>query len=170
MARPSKAEQWTTDDGLSLLTHWKRNDLTDAEIAKRIGIAPPTLKDWKNRFPTISEALKKGMEYCIADAEQALISKFKPYTYREEREEIWQVPTGETDENGKPKMRIKETHVIRNKKTVMPDTTAIIFFLKAKGGWRDNFEITDNTAIDKLDQILEGIRTDAEQSTEKETD
>lgn len=170
MARPSKAEQWTTDDGLSLLTHWKRNGLTDVEIAKNIGIKPRTLSDWKERFPQINASLKNGLEYAVADAEQALISKFKPYTYREEREEIWQVPTGETDEKGKPKMKIRETHVIRTKKTVMPDTTAIIFFLKAKGGWRDNYEITDNTAIDKLDQILEGIRTDAEQSTEKATD
>ena len=35
MGRPLKAEQWQRDDGLALLEHWKRNDLADAEIAKK---------------------------------------------------------------------------------------------------------------------------------------
>ena len=168
MGRPSKVDSWLTEDGLLMLTHWKRNDLTDAQIAKKLGIAAPTLIDWKRKYPQISEALKKGLEYCIADAEKALISKFKPYTYEEERMELWQVPTGRKKANGQQEMEIREQHVVRTKKTVMPDTTAIIFFLKAKGGWRDNYEITDNAAVDKLDKILEGIRIDAEESTEKE--
>lgn len=157
MGRPSKVQQWLTEDGLSLLTHWKRNDLTDAEIAKRIGIKPPTLKDWKNRFPTISEALKNGLEYAVKDAEEALILKFKPYEYEETKTELWQVPTGETDEYGRPKMKTREQHVVRVKKTVMPDTTAIIFFLKAKGGWRDapDFRAKDNAITQERRKELE---------------
>ena len=157
MGRPSKVDQWMTDDGLTLLTHWKRNDLSDLEIAKRIGISDKTLRTWKERYLPISSALKKGLEYCIADAEMALTSKFKVQTLTEEKEEIWQGEDGS----------IKK-HKIVTKKQIAPDTTAIIFFLKAKGGWRDNYEIMDNTAIDKLDKILEGIRIDAEESTEKE--
>lgn len=148
MARPSKVEQWLTEDGLAMLTHFKRNDLTDAQIAKRIGIAPTTLKDWKTRYPSISEALKKGFESCIADAEEALLNKFKPYSYEEERMEMWQIPTGEINPvTGKPEMTVREQHVVRVKKTVMPDTTAIIFFLKAKAGWRDNAELQKGSAI-----------------------
>lgn len=154
MARPSKADQWLTDDGLLLLTHWKRNDLSDVEIAKRIGISSKTLGTWKERYLPISSALKKGLDYAVADAEKALVEKFKVQTITEEKEEVWQNDDG----------TIKK-HKIVTKKQIAPDTTAIIFFLKAKGGWRDNFEITDNTAIDKLDRILEGIRTDAEEST-----
>lgn len=154
MARPSKADQWLTDDGLLLLEHWKRNDLSDAEIAKRIGISGKTLCTWKERYLQISSALKKGLDYAVADAEKALVEKFKVQTITEEKEEVWQNDDG----------TIKK-HKIVTKKQIAPDTTAIIFFLKAKGGWRDNFEITDNTAIDKLDRILEGIRTDAEEST-----
>lgn len=154
MARPSKADQWLTDDGLLLLEHWKRNDLSDAEIAKRIGISGKTLCTWKERYLQISSALKKGLDYAVADAEKALVEKFKVQTITEEKEEVWQNDDG----------TIKK-HKIVTRKQIAPDTTAIIFFLKAKGGWRDNFEITDNSAIDKLDQILEGIRSDAEEST-----
>lgn len=154
MARPSKADQWLTDDGLLLLEHWKRNDLSDAEIAKRIGISSKTLGTWKERYLPISSALKKGLEYAVADAEKALVEKFKVQTIVEEKEEFWENGEGTT-----------KTHKIVTKKQIAPDTTAIIFFLKAKGGWRDNYEITDNSAIEKLDQILEGIRSDAEEST-----
>ena len=134
--RPSKAEQWLTEDGLSLLTHWKRNDLTDAEIAKRIGIKPTTLKDWKDRFPTISEALKKGMTYAVADAEKALVEKFKVQTLIEKKTEIWQ------DAGGNNK-----THIVTTEKQVPPDTTAIIFFLKAKAGWKDNSDVRATVSI-----------------------
>ena len=154
MARPSKADQWLTDDGLLLLEHWKRNDLSDVEIAKCIGISSKTLGTWKERYLPISSALKKGLDYAVADAEKALVEKFKVQTITEEKEEVWQNDDG----------TIKK-HKIVTKKQIAPDTTAIIFFLKAKGGWRDNFEITDNTAIDKLDRILEGIKIDAEEST-----
>lgn len=136
MARPSKADQWLTEDGLSLLTHWKRNDLPDVEIAKRIGIKPRTLSDWKERFPQISAALKKGLEYAVADAEKALVEKFKVQTLVEEKEEVWQAEDGSV-----------RKHKIVTKKQVAPDTTALIFFLKAKAGWRDNIDISLKSQI-----------------------
>lgn len=156
--RPSKVQQWLTEDGLSLLTHWKRNDLTDAEIASRIGIKPPTLFDWKTRYPRISEALKKGMDYSIADAEKALVEKFKVQTLTEEKEEIWQDAEGRT-----------KKHKIVTKRQVPPDTTAIIFFLKAKAGWRDNADIIDTSALVKLDEILKQTQAEAENEIFTET-
>ena len=77
-----------------------------------------------------------------------MLSKFKPYTYEEERIEMWQVPTGATNPiTGKPEMTVREQHIVKTKKTVMPDTTAIIFFLKSKAGWRDNADIQKGSSI-----------------------
>ena len=131
MAKPSKAPAWLEKEKLSLLEHWKRNGLTDAEIAKKIGIAPYTLIDWKKRYPEISQALKKGFDDLLVSAEDALLSRFEIQTITEEKEEVWQTPDG----------GIKK-HKTVTKKQVMPDTAAIIFFLKAKGGWRDNTDLT----------------------------
>lgn len=153
MGRPSKAEAWLAEDRLSLLTHWKRNGLTDQEIAEKIGIKPPTLKDWKDRYPQVSEALKKGFDDLLVDAEEALLSRFKIQTITEEREEIWQTGNGE----------IKK-HKTITKKQVMPDTTAIIFFLKAKGGWRDNVDLTksvDSITVERRREIEEAFNADA---------
>ena len=137
MGRPSKAEAWITEDGLKMVTHWKREGLTDEEIAKKIGIAPPTLKDWKDRFPSFSEAIKKGFEESLIQAEEALMSRFTVQTITEEKEEVWQDGDG----------RLKK-HKTITKKQVMPDTTAIIFYLKSKGGWRDNVDLTK--AVDTI--------------------
>lgn len=54
-----KYERWLEPDGLILLEGWARDGLTDEQIATKIGINPATLYDWKNKFPKISEALKK---------------------------------------------------------------------------------------------------------------
>lgn len=147
MARPSKADQWQSEDGLALLEHWKRNDLTDAEIAKKIGIKPPTLKDWKNRFPTISEALKKGSEYSVADAEKALTSKFGITEVTETKVEEW------TDADGNERKKVTTTT-----KQIPPDTTAIIFFLKAKAGWiegqQQESDKKDNELLASISDVL----------------
>ncbi len=134
MGRPSKAAAWTTEDRLQLITHWKRGGLTDKEVAEKIGIKQSTLVDWRNRYPQIYEALKKGFEESVIEAENALFSRFVKQTITEEKIEMWELPTGEV-----------KKHKIVTKKEVLPDTTAIIFYLKAKGGWRDNMDLTKGT-------------------------
>ena len=118
-----------------MIEHWKRNGLSDQEIAKKIGIAPSTLIDWRKKYPQITEALKKGFDSLLADAENALMSKFEVQTITEEREEAWVQADGTV-----------KKHKIITKKQVLPDTTAIIFFLKAKGGWRDNVDLTKSVS------------------------
>lgn len=154
MGRPSKAEQWQTDDGLALLEHWKRNDLTDAEIAKRIGIKPKTLQDWKGRFPLISAALKKGSEYSVADAEKAITSKFGITEVTETKVEEW------TDADGNERRKVTTTT-----KQLPPDTVAIIFFLKAKAGWRENADLAateskDNEILTSINDVIKRREND----------
>lgn len=152
--RPTKVKYWMSEDGLKLLTHYKRNDMTDKEIAlDKIGISPSTLDDWKARYPQISKALKKGLEFCVADAEEALLTKFKPYTYKEQSVETWEEYNPKT---GKMETR---THKKITERTALPDTAAIIFFLKAKGGWRENNEIVDNSQVRRVAETLANVGT-----------
>ena len=55
-------KKWLEPDNLVLLQGWKRNGLTDEEIAQNIGIRRETLYTWKKRFPNINNALKRGRE------------------------------------------------------------------------------------------------------------
>ena len=70
-----KYEQWLESDGLILLQGWARDGLTDEQIAHNIGISTVTLYDWKKKYPTISNALKKGKEVVDFAVENALLKK-----------------------------------------------------------------------------------------------
>ncbi len=69
-----KYQRWLEPDGLLLLEGWARDGLTDEQIAGNIGITATTLYEWKNRFPEISEALKKGKEVVDYQVENALLA------------------------------------------------------------------------------------------------
>ena len=74
-------------DGLLLLAAWARNGLIDEQIAHNCGISPGTLYDWKNRFPQIAEALKKGKEVVDVQVENALLKRALGYETVEEMTE-----------------------------------------------------------------------------------
>lgn len=71
----AKYVEWREPDKLLLIYGWKRNGLTNEEIAKNIGISRKTLQEWAVRFGDIGDALKKGKEYTNFAVESKLLSK-----------------------------------------------------------------------------------------------
>mgnify|MGYP002638998606 CR=1 FL=1 len=130
-----KYRRWLEPDGLLLLEGWARDGLTDEQLAEKMGITSATLYDWKNKYPEISEALKKGKEVVDIQVENALLKRALGYEYTEERIEI-------SEKDGKK--------VIQTVKQVIPDTTAIIFWLKNRNPamWRDRQDIAVNEEQD----------------------
>ena len=55
-------KKWLENDNLILLQGWKRNGLTDEQIAGNIGVTPRTLENWKKKYVQIFRALKVGKE------------------------------------------------------------------------------------------------------------
>lgn len=55
-----KYEKWLKEENLLLLEGWARDGLTDEQIAKNIGIGERTLYEWKEKYPQISQSLKKA--------------------------------------------------------------------------------------------------------------
>jgi hypothetical protein len=70
-----KYEYWISEDGLLLIEGWARDGLTDEQIAHNIGIAYSTLRDWKDKYPALSAALKKTKEVVDRQVENALFKK-----------------------------------------------------------------------------------------------
>ncbi len=69
-----KYEKWLEPEGLLLLEGWARDGLTDEQIAKNCGCGVRTLYDWKEKYPQISQSLKKGKEVVDYQVENALLS------------------------------------------------------------------------------------------------
>lgn len=109
---------------LTLIEGWARDGLTDEQIAKNLGVAYSTFKEYKNKYSAFSAILKKGKEIVDYEVENALLKRALGYEY----DEI-------TYENGEEVKRVT--------KQVAPDTTAQIFWLKNRKPqqWRDKKDI-----------------------------
>lgn len=69
-----KYQYWLTPEGLIILKDWARNDLTDEQIAKNIGISAKTLYEWKNTYSEICNTLKENKDLADAQVENALFT------------------------------------------------------------------------------------------------
>ena len=102
-----KYQRWLEPDGLLLLEGWARDGLTDEQIAGNVGITATTLYEWKNRFPEISEALKKGKEIVDIQVENALLKRALGYEYMEERVEISEKDGRRSSRRRRPRCRTR---------------------------------------------------------------
>lgn len=67
-----KWQNWIEPDGLLQIEGWARDGLTDAQIAKNMGISYSTLRAWRDRFSALSAVLKRGKEVVDREVENAL--------------------------------------------------------------------------------------------------
>lgn len=68
-------KKWLEPENLVLLEGWKRNGLTDQQIADNIGINRRTLDKWKSKYGHIGRALKVGHEQANYAVEGKLLKK-----------------------------------------------------------------------------------------------
>ena len=59
-------------DKLMLVEKWKRDGLTELQIAINLGISKATLEEYKKQHPDFLDAIKKGKEIFITEIENAL--------------------------------------------------------------------------------------------------
>lgn len=133
MAR-GKWQQWIEPDGLLKIEGWARDGLSEEQIARNMGCASSTLYVWKDKFPELSQALKRGREVVIREVENALIKKALGYDAVETVEEL-----RFNRKTGKSEMVVTK----KTCKHIAPDTGAIAFTLKnlAPEKWRDKRDV-----------------------------
>lgn len=119
----AKYERWLEPQGLTLLEGWARDGLSEEQIAKNCGVSISTLREWKKRFPALTEALKKSKELVDYQVENALLKRALGYEYTE-------VMVAESDEGTRRRETVKQ---------VPPSVTAQIYWLKnhRSDKWRD---------------------------------
>lgn len=146
-----KYHEWITEEGLLKIEGWARDGLIDKQIAHNIGITEQTLNNWKKRYPSLFESLKRGKEVVDRQVENALLKRALGYTYTETKTE--------ESEQG--------TKITRTEKEVVPDTTAQIFWLKNRKPleWRDKREIENTVAVeDRIGELFDKIDGELDES------
>lgn len=155
-----KYQEWLTPEGLLKIEGWARDGLTDEQIAHNMGITTKTLYEWKNKYSYICEALKKGKEVVDRQVENALFERALGGTH--EVKKTFKVKKTFYDEEGR-KCEREELKTGIDEVYIPGDTTAQIFWLKNRkpDQWRDKQEVQDTTAIERLDDILKEMRSNA---------
>lgn len=123
-----------------------------------------TLYEYKNRFPEIDEAIKKGKAPVDIAVEDALLKRALGYEYEEVIEEVTQVPVTVKGKDGTITIETKtEKHVRRTKKHVPADVTAQIYWLKnrRRGKWCDRPPEIDQTENSESDGFIEALNATA---------
>lgn len=124
---------------LLLIEAWARDGFTIEQIAEKLGVAASTFFDYKNKYPELSEALKKGQEVADVEVENALFKRAIGYRYDEVTREATKVKDPDTGEWVDVMAETK-----RVTKEVQPDVTAQIFWLKNRRPdvWRDKKDVS----------------------------
>lgn len=84
MARIELYEKLDIVNKLGLVESWKRDGLTDEQIARNLGVSKHTLIKWKKNIPDFLDAIKKGKEVSDYELENALHKRAVGYYYEEE--------------------------------------------------------------------------------------
>ena len=133
-----KYQKWLEKAQLEQITNWAAHGCTDAEIAQNIGIRRTTLYDWFIKHPDISDAVKKGREMCIEHVENAFFRRAMGLV-----EEVTE--TKDIEQKMVDGQLVTVHKQIRTTvKKLPPDTSALIFYLKNKAGYRSEPEIEVN--------------------------
>ena len=142
-----KMEAWETPKGLDILRGLARRGLSDEDIAKSIGINKATLYRWKAKSAVISDTLKEGKLVADLAVESALFKKATGFTVTDTKTTSFlDKETGELVE-GKSEVTTKH---------VLPDTLAIMFWLKNRRPdlWKDKVTEQSDTAETQLNTYL----------------
>lgn len=104
--------------------------MTDKQIAKAIGVHISTWCDYKNKYPELVEALKKGRERLVRDLISTLVRKAKGFQYSEKKI---------IKENG---VVVREEEYI---KSSLPDVAALNLLLKNynKENWSNDPQVIE---------------------------
>lgn len=127
--RKSDAEKWTTKDGLLLLESFARDGLTDKQIAEhKVGVSERTFTTWKEKYPAIVSALKKGKAPVDVQVENMLLRSAMGFT-KTIREAVKLRQRGGTE----------IIEYVDKEIYIAPNITAQIFWLKNRKPeyWRD---------------------------------
>ena len=141
MGRKSKYETHV-EPHLKDISKWYE-DMTEGQIAKKLGIAPSTFELYKIKHPELLVYLQKGKDALADDLKDSLRKKAKGFYYTETKRTTIEGPDGN---------QIGSAKVETTEKYAAPNTGAIHLLLKnLDDNWRNDDKTTVDLKREKLD-------------------
>ena len=117
------------------ITNWAAHGCDNKQLAQNMGVAMSTFCVWRDKYPEISEAIKNGREMCIQHVENAFFRRAMGLV--EEITETKDIEQKMVD----GQLVVVHKQVKTTTRKLPPDTSALIFYLKNKAGYRSEPEV-----------------------------
>jgi DNA-binding transcriptional MerR regulator len=116
---------------LDRIPAWRKDGLTEEQVAKRLGVAYSTFREYAKKYSALSAVIKKGKEDLLEELKESLYKRAMGYEYEEVKQFI------EKDAQDRQKTKVEKI-----KKFVFSDT-CLLFALKNLDpeNWRDRKEV-----------------------------
>lgn len=143
-----KYEKWLKPENLILIQGWRRDGLSDGQVAHNMGISRATLHQWLKDHSAIFDAYKKGEAVSSYEVENALYKSATGYDVTETEQEETTFPDGTVV----TKKRARKRHI-------PPSVGAICFILKNRlpDKWRDR-QVIEQQSDGLLAQLIDGLK------------
>ena len=154
MGQKGKYADWIGPDGLLQIEGWAREGLVERQICQNIGISERTFSTWKERFPAITSALKRGKAPVDFKVENALLKSALGH-----KETVRKAIKVKTEKQKVGEGKIVEEHIeyVDEEIYIPPQVVAQIFWLKNRrpDKWKDKVEQTVITEVEDLTPLVE---------------
>lgn len=154
--RKPKYEKWLLPENLILIEGWRRDGLSNEQIAANMNINVGTLYDWLNKYSDLNEAYKKGDEVSTYEIENKLYKSAIGY-------DVEEIDIQETEYPDGTKTITKRKH----RRHVPANIAAQIFILKNRrpDKWKEKPTIDDSQDI-KDDGFIDAIKSNISEDWE----
>ena len=155
MARPKDSGKYKKEYDAMANVACVEGGFTLVSLAKLFGVNKSTISRWMNKNESFCGAVKRGRdEFNVSVAEDCLLKRIKGYQYTEITQErkVVKDPTKKEES-----VQMVTTKIVT--KSVAPDPTSIIFFLKNRDPerWREKAEVTHYTSdLERLIKEIDG--------------
>lgn len=154
MARKNKYESHVLPY-LPVIAGWCRKGVPDETIAKKLGVAYSTFREYKRKHPELQEAMQYQKEHADMIVENSLFRKANGYTVEVTKavkcKEVYYDERGRKCEREELKTALEEVHV-------PADTNAQKFFLQNRlpEDWREKKDVSleGGLVVKKLEELL----------------
>lgn len=149
-----KIDWWTSPEGIELISGWRKEGYTLANLCEKMGIDKRTFRVWRKKCPQLEDALLIGKEISDKRVINSLYQRATGYNYDEITQELVE-----------GKMRV--TKIVT--KHVPPDVRACLAYLynRCSKDWRAIQEPVDvdTPALLAVDDMLAIIRDTSERAS-----
>ena len=112
--RPEKYKN-SVEPRLDYVRKWAEQGASEEQIAKHLGVAYSTFREYKKKYPALAAALNVSREKLVDELRSALVKAAVGYEYKEKKEYVRTDP-----ETGQPTKYVEITT-----RYAQPNTTAI---------------------------------------------